>query len=105
MIADILERVGGRFGNQREYLVCDECSADNGPWVEVSPETCECGGPLSVVVPNSEALVIRYVCWKSDQRWLPQRYFRLGDEAGPGYRYWAWLGREWLRRPWAGLGT
>lgn len=91
--AEFLEWLGSHWGNQRDYLECAACRREYDWLAEVN--RCEaCGGELHVVVPNGEELQIRWLCWKTGQKWWPQRMYHALPE--PSYRYWQWLGREWL---------
>lgn len=99
----MIEQIGKLWGDQTEYLICEACET-RWPWDDDSPERCPvCEGEISVHVPHSQGLLVRYLCWKSDQTWMPQRYYVMGDEGD--YRYWAWLGREWHVRSWEGLAA
>lgn len=102
--SDLVEWVGGLWGDQSEYLTCPNHEL-RIPWHEDSPEHCpECGTHLVVHVPHSEELMIRWLCWVSKQKWIPQRYYvmpsRHDETREEPYRYWAFWGREWRKRTW-----
>lgn len=96
-----LEWLGRTFGKgEEEYLVCAECDRRYDNFYQ---HACECGGELRVHLSASEAMVIRWRVWKSDQKWWPQKYYvwpsRQEDGTRePRYSYWAWWGKEWFKR-------
>lgn len=106
-VPDFLEWLGSLWGDQGDYLVCGADWGEPGCgrrfyWSEDDPvgNVCpDCGGTIYAHVPHSEELMIRYLCWKGDQGWMPQRMYVYPGMGEEPYRYVQWRGREWRRRP------
>ena len=99
----VLEWAGSKWGDQDEYLLCEQCEF-KCDWDDAAPHDCPaCKEPLVVHVPHSEELGIRYAGWKYHQKWLPQRMYLY--DGSDSYRYLRWLGREWRKRPAASLNV
>jgi hypothetical protein len=105
MIDSLLNWIGSHWGRQHDAIVCENCDWED-PTDTYAGNVCpECGthGCLAIAVDNGLLWEIRYLSWKADQRWWPQRYYQLGTDDSEDSQFVMWWGRKWRVRPWEGL--
>lgn len=105
MIPDILNWIGSHWGRQHDSIICEQCDWED-PTDTFAGNICpSCGtsGSLVVAVENGLLWELRYLTWKSDQRWLPQRYYQFERDKLDGIKFVMWWGRKWHVRPWGGF--
>jgi hypothetical protein len=89
MMRSLLEFIGSLYGDQEEYLVCDN---DHRFPFDYHYDCPLCHEELRVHPSNSEMLPLRFQIWR--MKWFPYRLYAWrgsGDWRGPGdasYRYW-----------------
>lgn len=94
--ADVAKFIGSLWGDQREYLVCDNGHEHEWRYDEHLERCPECQRGLSVHISHAEQFELRFVLWR--ERVFPHRLYIYNTPSGP-YRIWRFRGKEFLRRP------